>query len=98
MSKKRALTTAAVVLALAGLIYLQIRTWRKFEWGKFASATEGGNYFLIGAGIAPIFLSFYLQAGPWNVLLPPVCPPPSLPPLAPTRHGLPPPPLLPHPP
>ncbi len=87
MNKKRALTTAAVVLALAGLIYLQIRTWRKFEWGKFASATEGANYFLIGAGIALIFLAYYLRAVRWKILLRPVCQTTSLRLLAPTVIG-----------
>lgn len=72
MSKKRILTTAVVVLALAGLIYLQVRTWRKFEWHKFAAATEGANFFLIGVGVALVFLAYYLRAVRWKILLRPV--------------------------
>src|SRR5258708_25892639 len=60
MSKKRALITAMVVLVLAGLIYLQVRTWQKFEWHKFAAATEGANFYFIGLGAAMIYFHYYL--------------------------------------
>jgi uncharacterized protein (TIRG00374 family) len=87
MNKKRFITTTVVVLALAGLIYLQVRTWRKFEWRKFAAATEGANYFLIGVGVALIFLAYYLRAVRWKILLRPVRQTSSLRLLAPTVIG-----------
>jgi len=32
MNKKRILITAAVLAILAALVYLQVRTWQKFDW------------------------------------------------------------------
>ena len=87
MNKKRVLTTAVVVLALAGLIYLQVRTWRKFEWSKFANATEGANFLVIGLGVALIFTVYYLRAVRWKILLRPVCQTTSLRLLAPNVIG-----------
>jgi glycosyltransferase 2 family protein len=87
MSKKRALITAIVVLVLAGLIYLQVRTWQKFEWHKFASATEGANFYFIGLGAAMIYFDYYLRAVRWKILLRPVCRTTSLRLLPPTVIG-----------
>jgi uncharacterized protein (TIRG00374 family) len=87
MNKKRVLTTAVVVLALAGLIYLQVRTWRRFEWRKFADATQGADFFFIGLGVALIFTVYYLRAVRWQILLRPVCKTTSLRLLAPNVIG-----------
>ncbi|HWX56764.1 MAG TPA: lysylphosphatidylglycerol synthase transmembrane domain-containing protein [Verrucomicrobiae bacterium] len=73
MSKKRVLITALVVVVLAGLIYLQVRTWRRFEWHKFTAATAGANFFFIGLGVALIYFDYYLRAVRWKILLRPVC-------------------------
>src|SRR5260370_16075090 len=87
MSKKRALTTAVVVLALAGLVFLQVRTWQKFEWRKFTDATQDANFFFIGLGIALIFSVYYLRALRSKILLRPVCHTTSLRLLAPNVIG-----------
>ena len=73
MNKKRIVVTAIVVLALALLIYLQVRTWRRFDWSRFAAATQGANFYFIGLGVALIYFDYYLRALRWKILLRPVC-------------------------
>ena len=39
MKRKQWLTILIVVVILGGLVYLQIREWRKFDWGTFEQNT-----------------------------------------------------------
>ena len=39
MTRKRIIVSAVVVAALAGLVYLQFREWRHFDWGVFWEQT-----------------------------------------------------------
>ena len=72
-NKKRVLVTAAVLVILAGLIYLQVRTWRKFDWERFFAATDETNKFWLAGGIALIYADYFLRAWRWRILLEPVC-------------------------
>ncbi|HEU5415214.1 MAG TPA: lysylphosphatidylglycerol synthase transmembrane domain-containing protein [Candidatus Angelobacter sp.] len=72
-NKKRVLVTAAVLVILAGLIYLQVRTWRKFDWQRFWAATGETNKVWLAGGIALIYADYFLRAWRWRILLEPVC-------------------------
>ena len=72
-NKKRVLVTAAVLVILAALIYLQVRTWRKFDWERFFAATDETNKFWLAGGIALIYADYFLRAWRWRILLEPVC-------------------------
>ncbi|HYX53889.1 MAG TPA: lysylphosphatidylglycerol synthase transmembrane domain-containing protein [Candidatus Limnocylindrales bacterium] len=86
MSKKKIIYTL-VLVGLAALIYLQIRTWRKFDWQSFKEQTEGVNVVLIAAGVAIIYFDYYLRAVRWKLLLKPMCKTESSKLLAPTMIG-----------
>jgi glycosyltransferase 2 family protein len=73
MKNKRFLITAAVVAILAGLIYLQVRTWRKFDWHRFWAATGHTHKVLLIGGVALIYADYVLRAIRWKILLEPVC-------------------------
>jgi len=72
MNKKKLLISVLVLLALAALVYLQVRTWRKFDWEKFWNVTRGINvsYLLIGTGL--IYVDYFLRAVRWKIMLRPV--------------------------
>jgi hypothetical protein len=73
MKKKRVIVTAVVLVILAGLVYLQIRTWRKFDWQRFWAATDQTNKTWLAGGIALIYADYFLRAWRWKILLEPVC-------------------------
>lgn len=70
---KRVIVTTAVLVILAGLVYLQIRTWRKFDWQRFFAATGDTNKVWLAGGIALIYADYFLRAWRWKILLEPVC-------------------------
>lgn len=85
MKKKIIITVAA--LALAVLVYLQVKTWRKFDWKSFREQTEDVNVWLILLGVAIIHADYYLRALRWKILLRPVCATKAMRLLAPTMIG-----------
>jgi glycosyltransferase 2 family protein len=72
MNKKRILITAAVLAILAALVYLQVRTWQKFDWHRFWAATQNTNKLYLLGGVALIYIDYYLRALRWKILLRPV--------------------------
>lgn len=64
---------AVVLLAIAALVYLQVNTWKKFDWQTFKQQTEDVNLFYIGLGVVIIYFDYYLRALRWKILLRPVC-------------------------
>jgi glycosyltransferase 2 family protein len=72
MNKKRVMLTVLVVLVLAALVYLQVRSWRKFDWQTFKEQTEDVNLLYIGLGVVVIYFDYYLRALRWKILLRPV--------------------------
>lgn len=87
MSKKRILIVALVLLAILALVYLQVTTWKKFDWQTFKEQTEGINLFYIGLGVAVIYFDYYLRALRWKIMLRPVRQTSSRRLLAPTMVG-----------
>ena len=74
MSKKRFLITTLVLVVLAGLVYLQVRAWKKFDWHRFWVATHNTNKFYLVAGVALVYADYILRAMRWKIMLRPVCP------------------------
>ncbi len=63
-----------VVLALlCALVYLQVRTWKRFDWHTFWQQTEHVNWLLILAGVVLTYASYTLRALRWKIFLKPVC-------------------------
>lgn len=87
MNKRKTLITALVLLAILALVYLQVRTWKKFDWRTFKEQTENVNLMYIGLGVLIIYFDYYLRALRWKILLRPVCQTTSMRLLAPTMIG-----------
>lgn len=74
MKRKHYATLLIVVLVLAALIYLQIKEWRKFDWGTFKENTADINLLQILLGVLLIHLADFLRAIRWKIFLRPTCP------------------------
>ncbi len=74
MDKKRVLATAVVFLILVGLVYLQYRHWRTFDWGTFWSQTHRIKKIHVLHGIALIYFGYLMRAWRWKIFLKPVRP------------------------
>lgn len=74
MKRKHYATLAIIVVILGALVYLQVREWQKFEWDKFATATEGISWWQILAGVLLIHLADFLRAIRWKIFLRPTKP------------------------
>ena len=72
MNRKRILVFGIVLVALCALIWLQVRTWKKFDWAMFWSRTEHVNWLYILAGLAFTYLAYVLRAVRWQIFLKPV--------------------------
>lgn len=86
-NKRKIIVTTLVLLALAALVYLQVRTWKKFDWQTFKEQTEDVNLLYIGLGVVVIYFDYYLRALRWKILLRPVIQTRSSRLLAPTMVG-----------
>lgn len=73
MGKKRIFIFGIVLIVLCLLIYLQVRTWKNFDWRVFWSRTDHVNPLGIVAGIAFSYLAYVLRAVRWRIFLKPVC-------------------------
>ncbi len=72
MKNKRTLITVVVLAILAGLVYLQVRSWRRFDWHRFWAETEDTRKVDLLAGVVLIYFDYYLRAVRWKILLQPV--------------------------
>jgi uncharacterized protein (TIRG00374 family) len=72
MNRKRALISAIVVAVMLGLIYLQVREWQRFDWGKFWSQTGNVRWLYIVSAIGLIYATYIPRALRWRILLRPV--------------------------
>jgi glycosyltransferase 2 family protein len=72
MKNKRVLITAVVLAILAALVYLQVRSWQRFDWHRFWVATENTRKVYLLGGVALIYFDYYLRAVRWKILLRPV--------------------------
>jgi glycosyltransferase 2 family protein len=70
MNKKKYLAYAVVFLVLAGLVYLQFRTWKNFDWARLFQFGLSWRHIL--HGVAYIYLAYFLRAVRWKIFLRPV--------------------------
>ena len=87
MKKRQYLITAAVLALLAGLVYLQVSTWRKFDWSRFWAATQHTNKAYLVGGVALVYVDYFLRAVRWKILMEPACETKSSRLVAPTMIG-----------
>ncbi|HZQ23753.1 MAG TPA: lysylphosphatidylglycerol synthase transmembrane domain-containing protein [Terriglobales bacterium] len=74
MDKKRIVITAAALLILAALVYLQFRHWKSFDWATFWQETHQVNLAHIVHGVLLIYLGYVMRAVRWKLFLRPVRP------------------------
>ncbi len=73
LRSKQALAWFLVLGFVGALLYLQLRTWREFDWRTFFVQTTSGMHWLnISVAIALVFLGYWLRAVRWKVFLRPV--------------------------
>jgi uncharacterized protein (TIRG00374 family) len=73
MNRKRTLILLAVVVVLGGLVYLQFREWRRFDWATFVRVTSDVNKRDIAIAVFVIYVTYALRALRWKIFLRPVC-------------------------
>jgi uncharacterized protein (TIRG00374 family) len=74
MKRKQIIVLLFVLVVLGVLLYLQIRTWRRFDWEKFREGSEGIDWFKVLIGVAFIYLADFLRAIRWKIFLRPTVP------------------------
>jgi glycosyltransferase 2 family protein len=74
MDKKRILASVVVFLILAGLIYLQYRHWRSFDWPTFWGQIHRIRKVHVLHGILLVYAAYVLRALRWKLFLRPVRP------------------------
>jgi uncharacterized protein (TIRG00374 family) len=70
--KKRKIIAVVVALILGALVYIQLRTWRSFDWDQFWLQISDINILLILVAVGFIYLSYFLRAFRWKVFLKPI--------------------------
>jgi glycosyltransferase 2 family protein len=73
MNRKNAVVTAVVLAAFCGLVYLQIRTWTKFDWHTFWSTTDHVYWPYVLAAVAITYFLYAMRAVRWKIFLKPLC-------------------------
>ena len=73
MKRKRILITLAGLVVLCLLVYLQVRTWKQFDWHTFWQQTEHVDKLGILDGIIFTYVAYYLRAVRWRIFLKPMC-------------------------
>ena len=87
MSKKRVIISVVLIVLLAGLVYLQFREWKRFNWHVFIERTQDANAFYLASAVALIYVDYVLRAVRWKLFLKPVCEVPWRRLLGPTMVG-----------
>ena len=70
MNHKKYAAYIIVFLILAGLIYLQFRTWQNFDWAKLFQYHL--HWYHILHGVLYIYFAYFLRAVRWKIFLRPV--------------------------
>jgi uncharacterized protein (TIRG00374 family) len=70
MKIKKYAAYAVVFLVLVGLVYLQFRTWRNFDWAILLHSHLKWRHIL--HGVLLIYFAYYLRAVRWKIFLRPV--------------------------
>jgi glycosyltransferase 2 family protein len=74
MDKKRIVASAVVFFILAVLLYLQVREWQAFDWGKFRDLSRRIQWIHVIHAVAWIYFGYVLRAIRWKIFLLPVRP------------------------
>lgn len=74
MKRKQIIVLLIVIVVLGALVYLQVRTWRRFDWQRFKDGSEGINWLRVLLAIALIYLADFLRAARWKIFLRPSSP------------------------
>jgi len=74
MKRRHYVTFAVVLVVLAGLVYLQIREWRKFDWATFEENTADINWLQILFAVFLIHCADFLRSIRWKIFLRPTHP------------------------
>jgi uncharacterized protein (TIRG00374 family) len=72
MKPKRIVVTLIVLAVLCLLVYLQVRTWRRFDWQTFWQQTEHVNWWGILLGGVLTYAAYGIRAVRWRIFLKPV--------------------------
>lgn len=72
MNKRRILVLGGVLVVLGGLIYLQVRAWKTFDWHTFIVSTEHVNWLYAFYAFALTYVAYMLRAVRWKIFLKPV--------------------------
>jgi uncharacterized protein (TIRG00374 family) len=72
MKKRQALIYLVIAAVLMALIYLQVRTWRHFDWGVFFAKTRQADWAMVALSVGLIYVDYYLRAVRWAIFLRPV--------------------------
>ncbi len=73
MNKKRILIMLLVLAVLCLLVYLQVRTWKRFDWQTFAQQSAHVNWSYVVLAIALIYVAYVFRAVRWRIFLKPIC-------------------------
>ena len=73
MNKKHTLATVIVLAVLCLLVYLQVRTWKKFDWATFWTNTRHVKWEYIAVAVAITYFLYVLRAIRWRIFLKPLC-------------------------
>jgi uncharacterized protein (TIRG00374 family) len=73
MKRKRILFMLVVLAVLCLLVYLQVRTWRQFDWKTFGEQTKHVRWLGIFLCLALTYAAYALRAIRWKIFLKPVC-------------------------
>jgi hypothetical protein len=76
MIQRKYIAYVAVFLVLAGLVYLQFRTWRNFDWRLLLQFHLKWKHIL--HGVLLIYFAYFLRAVRWKIFLRPVRPETSI--------------------
>jgi glycosyltransferase 2 family protein len=73
MKKNHTLATVIVLAVLCLLIYLQVHTWKKFDWATFWSNTSHVRWTYVVFSVVLTYLAYVLRAIRWRIFLKPLC-------------------------
>ena len=74
MKRKQIIVLLVVMVVLGLLVYMQIRTWRRFDWQKFKEGSEGINWLRVLFAILLIYAADFMRAVRWKIFLRPSAP------------------------
>src|SRR5260221_14420387 len=72
MKKRQLIIYLLIAAVLAGLIYLQVHSWRRFDWPLFFQQTKDMHWGMVAFALGLIYLDYFLRALRWKLLLSPV--------------------------